>query len=379
MKIVVAPDSFKGSLSAQAAGMAIKRGIEKVLPKSDVIVVPMADGGEGTLQCLLDATQGRLIDTRVTNPIGKEITSSFGILGDGVTCVIEMAMASGLYLIDPQDRNPLLTTTYGLGELIKAALDHGCRHFIVGIGGSATNDGGAGMLQALGIDLLDIKNKPIGFGGGELQRLHKIDTDRIDPRLADSTFVVACDVNNPFVGPQGASHVFGPQKGATPTMVKRLDDNLRHFADQIEAFTRVTLHDVPGTGAAGGLAGAFLAFLNGKLKSGIDIVIEMTQLEKEINGADLVITGEGQIDYQTINGKTPYGVAQVAKKHGVPTIVLAGSIGEGVEQLYDHGITALVSIVNKPMPLEEAMAQTPDLLSHTAEQVIRIYTSSNGV
>jgi glycerate kinase len=302
MKIVIAPDSFKGSLTAKEVGMAIKKGIEKALFESDVIVMPMADGGEGTLQCLIDATGGQMIHAVVKNPIGADISAALGILGDGVTCVIEMATASGLYLIDENQRNPLVTTTYGVGQLIKAGLDRGCRRFILGLGGSATNDGGAGMLQALGFDLLDQAGNPIGFGGGELSKIAKIGTERIDPRLAESAFIIACDVENPFVGPNGASHVFGPQKGATPDMVKQLDDNLRRFADLIEQTIGIAIHDIPGTGAAGGLSGALLAFLRGTLRSGIEIVTETTQLETQIKDADLVITGEGQVDFQTAQG-----------------------------------------------------------------------------
>lgn len=375
MKIVVAPDSFKGSLTALDVGLAIKEGLLKGDPHSNVKVIPMADGGEGTLQCLIDATGGTLIFTRIKNPIGKEIESHFGILGDGTTCVIELAMASGLYLIDATERNPLKTTTYGFGQLIKAGLDHGCRKFILCVGGSATNDAGAGMLQALGFELLDQEGKPIGFGGGEVGRIHQISMDHVDPRLQESSFTIACDVDNPFVGIEGASHVFGPQKGATPEMVEILDHNLTHFADIIESKYMIRIHDVPGSGAAGGLAGALLAFLNGKLESGVKIVSEITQLEKEIQAANLVITGEGQIDFQTAHGKTPYGVAMIAKQHHVPVIALAGSLGQGIENLYEHGFTAIMSIINQPMNLQTAMEKTSELLVQSAEQVIRIYKS----
>lgn len=379
MKIVIAPDSFKGSLTAKEVGMAIKTGIEKALFESDIIVMPMADGGEGTLQCLIDATGGQMIHAVVKNPIGDDISADLGVLGDGVTCVIEMATASGLYLIDESQRNPLVTTTYGVGQLIKAGLDRGCRRFILGLGGSATNDGGAGMLQALGYDLLDDAGNPIAFGGGELGRIAKIGTERVDPRLAECEFIIACDVENPFVGPNGASHVFGPQKGATPEMVKLLDDNLRRFADLIAQSIGIAIHDIPGTGAAGGISGALLAFLGGKLRSGIEIVTETTQLESRIIGADLVITGEGQVDFQTAQGKTPCGVAKLAKKHGVPVIVLAGSIGRGIEDLYEHGVTAVVSIINRPMALAEAMENTAELLEQAAEQIIRIYSIKGGL
>ncbi|NRR21668.1 glycerate kinase [Brevibacillus sp. MS2.2] len=374
MKIVIAPDSFKGSLTAKQVGEAIRSGVHRVLPHSELIVKPMADGGEGTMQCLVDATNGRILTTTVKNPLGEDISAEFGILGDGVTCVIELAAASGLYLISTAERNPLVTTTYGFGQLITAGLDQGCRKFILGLGGSATNDGGAGMLQALGYTLLDQDDLPLSFGGGELSRLSRIDTSQVDKRLADCHFVIACDVTNPFVGPNGASQVFGPQKGATPEMVLQLDDSLRHFADLIKKTRDFAIHDLPGTGAAGGVAGALLAFLNGQLRSGIDFVIETNGLAEAMDKASLVITGEGQVDFQTAQGKTPCGVAQVAQRYGIPVIVLAGSIGEGIDVLYEKGVSAVVSITNRPMTLDQSMREAASLLEQTAEQVMRIYS-----
>ncbi|MED1948506.1 MULTISPECIES: glycerate kinase [Brevibacillus] len=374
MKIVIAPDSFKGCLTAKQVGEAIRSGIQRALPQSELIVKPMADGGEGTMQCLVDATDGRILTATVKNPLGQDICAEFGILGDGVTCVIEMAAASGLYLISTEERNPFVTTTYGFGQLITAGLDKGCRKFILGLGGSATNDGGAGMLQALGYVLLDQDDQPLSFGGGELSRLSRIDTSQVDKRLADCHFVIACDVTNPFVGPNGASHVFGPQKGATPEMVLQLDDHLRHFADLLEKTRGIAIHDLPGTGAAGGVAGALLAFLNGQLRSGIEIVIETTGLAEAMDKANLVITGEGQVDFQTAQGKTPCGVAQVAQRYGIPVIVLAGSIGNGIDTLYEKGVSAVVSITNKPMTLDQSMREAASLLEQTAEQVMRIYS-----
>jgi glycerate kinase len=378
MKIVIAPDSFKGSLTAKQVGEAIRAGVQNALPDCEIIIKPMADGGEGTLQCLVDATDGKLLRTTVKNPLGNEITAEFGILGDGVTCVIEMAAASGLYLIEAHKRNPLRTTTYGFGQMIRAGLDLGCRRFILGLGGSATNDGGAGMLQALGFTFLDQDEQPLSFGGGELAKLRRIDTSHADPRLDECQFIIACDVANPFVGPNGASHVFGPQKGATPEMVEQLDANLRHFANLIETTLGIAIHDLPGTGAAGGVAGALLAFLRGQLQSGIQIVRETTRLAEAMKGADLVITGEGQVDFQTAQGKTPCGVAQLAKQFGIPVIVLAGSIGPGIEALYPEGITSVVSIANKPLTLEQSMAQAAELLEQTAEQIMRIYAIKGG-
>lgn len=379
MKIVIAPDSFKGSLTAKQVAEAIRTGILKVLPDSDVVIKPMADGGEGTLQCLVDATDGKVLHATVKNPLGHDIIAPFGILGDGSTCVIEMAAASGLYLIPEEARNPLHTTTYGFGQLIRAGLDVGCRRFILGLGGSATNDGGAGMLQALGVMLLDSDGQPLAFGGGELSRVSRIDLSQADPRLTECQFIIACDVANPFVGPGGASHVFGPQKGATPEMVRQLDANLRHFADLIEVTRGIAIHDLPGTGAAGGVAGALLAFLDGQLQSGIQIVIETTGLAKALEGAALVFTGEGQVDFQTAQGKTPCGVARLAKQSGIPVIVLAGSIGTGIDTLYQEGVSAVLSIVSRPMPLEESMLQAAALLEMTAEQVMRIYAIKDGL
>ncbi|MED4754342.1 glycerate kinase [Brevibacillus choshinensis] len=375
MKIVIAPDSFKGSLTAKQVAVAIRAGVLKALPNSEIVIKPMADGGEGTLQCLVDATDGKLLQASVKNPLGRDITAEFGILGDGVTCVIEMAAASGLYLIAAEERNPHFTTTYGFGQLILAGLDLGCRRFILGIGGSATNDGGAGMLQALGFQLLDQDDQPLSYGGGELSKLRRIDRSHADARLEDCQFIIACDVTNPFVGPNGASYVFGPQKGATTDMISRLDDNLRHFADLIHTTEGIAIHDLPGTGAAGGVAGALLAFLHGHLQSGIKIVRETTRLAEAMAGADLVLTGEGQVDFQTAQGKTPCGVAQLARQYGIPVIVLAGSVGEGIDSLYPEGVTAILSITNKPMSLEQSMLQTAKLLEQSAEQVVRIFAS----
>ncbi|GIP40523.1 glycerate kinase [Paenibacillus sp. J31TS4] len=372
MNIVIAPDSFKGSLSALGVGRALEKGIKRAIPESVTKIIPMADGGEGTMDCLIEATGGRFVGAQVQGPLGRPIESGFGLLGDGETCVIEMAMSSGLYLIGRHERNPLRTTTYGFGQLIRTALDEGCRNFILALGGSATNDGGAGMLQALGVELLDEAGQPLGYGGGELARLAAIRKDGLDPRLAESRFTVACDVDNPLVGPHGASAVFGPQKGATPEMVAELDRCLRRFADLTERETGVAIHDLPGAGAAGGLSGGIVAYLNGELESGVAIVGRTAGLEEAVRTADLVITGEGQVDFQTARGKTPWGVTRTAQAHGVPVIVVAGSVGTGIEALYEHGVTAVFSIVNRPMTLEEAMEKTEPLLEAAAEQLIRI-------
>jgi glycerate kinase len=373
VKVVIAPDSFKGSLSAFDAALAIETGIKKVRPEARTVLVPVADGGEGTMESLVAATRGRKVQVTVTGPLNTPVDAAYGILGDNVTCVIEMASASGLYLVPAEKRNPLVTTTYGTGELIRQALDDGCRRFILGIGGSATNDGGIGMLQALGMKLLDAEGHQVGFGGGELERIEVIDDSGFDPRIREAEFLIASDVQNPLIGPDGASHVFGPQKGATAEMAERLDQSLRAWADLVKSKTGIRLHQRAGAGAAGGIGGAFQAFFPSSMRRGIDIVIEYTQLDKHLQDADLVLTGEGQIDFQTASGKTPMGVAQVAQKRGIPVFVLAGSIGRGIDTLYQYGIHSIHSILNAPMSLQEAMERAPELLTQTAEQVFRTY------
>lgn len=373
VKIVIAPDSFKGSLSALEAAKAIEKGVKKARPDAETVLVPVADGGEGTLDSLVSATDGRKVQVNVKGPLLKTVQAEYGVLGDEKTCVIEMASASGLCLIEPSQLNPFITTTYGTGELIKKALDNGFRKFILAIGGSATNDGGAGMLQALGVKLLDADGQSIRFGGGALRELAQIDASEFDTRIAESEFLIASDVQNPLVGRHGASYVFGPQKGATLEMVEQLDQNLEHYADLVEKLTGIRLHEMPGAGAAGGIGGAFQAFFPSEMRRGIDIVVEYTGLKEKLIGAECVFTGEGQIDFQTASGKTPMGVAQEAKKHGIPVFALAGSIGQGIDILYEHGITSVHSIVNGPMALEEAMNRGAELLERTAEQVIRTY------
>jgi glycerate 2-kinase len=373
LKIVIAPDSFKGSLSALEAAKAIEKGVKKARPDAETVLVPVADGGEGTLDSLVSATDGRKVQVNVKGPLLKTVQAEYGVLGDEKTCVIEMASASGLCLIEPSQLNPFITTTYGTGELIKKALDNGFRKFILAIGGSATNDGGAGMLQALGVKLLDADGQSIRFGGGALRELAQIDASEFDMRVAESEFLIASDVQNPLVGRHGASYVFGPQKGATLEMVEQLDQNLEHYAGLVEKLTGIRLHEMPGAGAAGGIGGAFQAFFPSEMSRGIDVVVEYTGLKEKLIGAECVFTGEGQIDFQTASGKTPMGVAQEAKKHGIPVFALAGSIGQGIDILYEHGITSVHSIVNGPMALEEAMNRGAELLERTAEQVIRTY------
>ncbi|CAN7611636.1 glycerate kinase [Paenibacillus sp. LjRoot153] len=373
MKIVIAPDSFKGSLSSEEAAKAIRDGILRAMPAAETVLIPMADGGEGTVDSLVQATQGSKISVPVQGPLQEEVTGMYGVLGDGVTCVIEMASASGLVLIPTEHRNPMLATTYGTGQLIRHALDHGYRSFILALGGSATNDGGSGMLQALGLRLLDAEGSEIGAGGQALSHLIHIDASKWDERISESQFIIASDVTNPFIGPQGASYVFGPQKGATPEMVKALDGALTHWADLMAAHTGIAVHHLPGAGAAGGLGGAFQAFFPASTKRGIDVVIELTKLNEHLQDAHLVITGEGQSDAQTASGKAPMGIAQAAAKLGVPVIVLSGSVGQGIEKLYEYGMTSIHSIVNGPMTLQEAMSRTPELLAQKAEQVMRTF------
>ncbi|MEH7334615.1 glycerate kinase [Neobacillus drentensis] len=373
MKIVIAPDSYKGSLSAVEVARSIEKGIQNAFPDAHTLCLPVADGGEGTLDTLVAATDGQKISVLVTGPLGQKVEAEYGILGDRKTCVIEMAKASGIPLISREELNPLQATTFGTGELIKQALDDGFTSFILALGGSATNDGGAGMLQALGLSLLDEQGNQISTGGAELAKIRSIDLSEFDKRISNCQFLIASDVENPLIGPLGASHVFGPQKGATPEMVRILDVCLTQWADEVEKVTGVHLHDLPGAGAAGGIGGAFQAFFPCRMKRGIDVVIEYTGLQDALIGADLVITGEGQVDFQTASGKTPMGVAQAALLNNIPTVILAGSVGKGIDVLYQYGIVSVHSIINKPMELKEAMETAGELLENAAEQVIRSF------
>ncbi|MFY9413938.1 MAG: glycerate kinase [Tepidanaerobacteraceae bacterium] len=379
MMIVVAPDSFKGSLSSIQAANAIEKGIigaaQTCREPVEVIKVPIADGGEGTVEAIITANKGEIVKTRVLDPLGREIDSFFGILPDN-SAVIEMAAASGLNLLGDDERNPMKTTTYGTGQLIKEALDYGCKRIIIGIGGSATNDGGVGMAQALGVSFLDEEGNQIAFGGGELSKISKIDVSLLDPRIKDTVITIASDVKNPLCGPNGASAVYGPQKGATPEMVETLDRNLKHLAKTIHEQLNIDILNVPGSGAAGGLGAGLMAFLGAKFCLGIKLVTELARLEEKIQRADLVVTGEGSTDYQTLFGKVPHGIADIAKKYSKPVICISGSLGKGYEQLYNEGIDAFFSIVNRPMSLEEAMNNAEVLLEQTAKNVIKVYLRS---
>ncbi|SMY17250.1 glycerate kinase [Photobacterium aquimaris] len=373
MKIIIAPDSYKESLTAMEVATAIETGFRQLIPTAEYIKLPMADGGEGTVQSLIDATNGTIIQHSVTGPLGKQVQGFFGIMGDGKTAVIEMAAASGLHLVSPQLRNPLLTTSYGTGELILAALDHGVEHIIVGIGGSATNDGGIGMAQALGVQLLDSNGQPLGFGGQALAQLATIDTSHIDPRLATIKLEVACDVDNPLCGQKGASQVFGPQKGATPAMVAELDQNLAHYAAIMKRDLAIDVKHMAGAGAAGGMGAALLGLFNAQLRSGIEIVIDAVNLETIVKDADLVITGEGRIDSQTIHGKTPIGVARAAKKFNKPVIGIAGCLSQDCGVVHQHGIDVVFSIVPAAMNLEQAFKDAAINVELTARNVAAMY------
>ena len=370
--IVLAPDSFKESMTAKEACIAMEKGIKKVNSNISCIHVPMADGGEGTMQSLVDATNGKIHSLEVIGPLGNKVKAQYGILGDGEIGILEMASASGIHLVHPEKRNPLLTTTYGTGELIKACLDHGVKKLLIGIGGSATNDGGAGVIQALGGKLLDKQGDELAFGGGDLGKLSTIDLSNFDPRLKDVVIEVACDVSNPLCGESGASNVYGPQKGATREMVSVLDDNLRHYADIIKKELDKDVLDVPGAGAAGGLGAGLMAFLNGNLKKGIEMVIEYAGLEEKVKDADMVWTGEGSIDFQTQYGKTPLGVATIAKKHNKPVIALAGRVGDGIEVLHESGIDSIFGITKGATSLEEALVKGQENIEKTSENIIRL-------
>ena len=373
MKIIIAPDSYKESLTAMEVATAIEAGFRQVMPTAEYIKLPMADGGEGTVQSLVDASNGTIIEHQVTGPLGEQVPAFFGIMGDDKTAVIEMAAASGLHLVSPNLRNPMLTTSYGTGELILAALDHGVDHIIVGIGGSATNDGGIGMAQALGVQLLDNKGQALGFGGQALAQLASIDITTVDPRLAHIKLDVACDVDNPLCGKKGASHIFGPQKGATPAMVAELDQHLAHYAAIIKRDLAIDVKDMAGAGAAGGMGAALLGLFNAQLRSGIEIVIDAVHLGDIIKDADLVITGEGRIDSQTIHGKTPIGVARTAKKYHKPVIGIAGCLSQDYGVVYDHGIDAVFSVVPAAMSLEHAFNNAAVNVELTARNIAAIY------
>ena len=379
MKVVIAPQSFKGSISALDAARAMEEGVLRVVPDAGTVLVPVADGGDGTLETLVDATGGEVRSTTVTGPIGKPVTAKWGALGDGQTAVVEMARTSGLALLSPAERDPLHATTYGLGEVLREALDAGFRSFIVGIGGSATNDGGAGMAQALGVRLLDEAGRDLPPGGAALAGLRRVDVSGLDERVAEARFSVACDVSNPLTGPEGASAVYGPQKGATPDLVEQLDAALKNFAKVVERDTGTSIDAVRGSGAAGGLGGGMMAFLGGSLRAGVDIVLDHVGLDEKLEGADLVITGEGRIDFQTVYDKAPIGVARRAKRRGIPVLAVCGSLGKGFEDVHAEGIDAAVSILTAPMTLDEASARAGELIADAVAEAMRSMKAGSAV
>lgn len=374
MKIIIAIDSFKGSLSSIEASEAITSGMRAVDPDAEIVTLPLADGGEGTVAAFIQATGGKEITTNVTGPLGKKVEAVYGILTDEKTAVIEVAAACGLPLLAPEQQNPMVTTTHGVGELILSAIDRGCRNFIIGLGGSATTDAGVGMLQALGFRFLDNRNKDVGFGGKALRDIASIDTRQANPRLEACTFQLACDVTNPLYGSHGAATIFGPQKGASKSEINMLDQGLKHFAHVAWKELGKEIHALEGAGAAGGLGAAFSGFLDAELQSGSELIIEAIHLEDHLKNADLVITGEGKLDSQTAMGKGPIGVAKIAAKHHVPVIALAGAVTEEAAKLNELGITAFFPILSAPMSINEAMnpKTTYNHLKVTAGQILRL-------
>ncbi len=372
MKIVIAPQAFKGSLSALNVANAVQEGIRRIFPDAQILICPVADGGDGTLETLVESSGGKIMEANVTDPIGKPIAAQWGAMGDGNTAVIEMARTSGLALLTLEERDPLNATTYGLGEIIVSALNRGFRKFIVGIGGSATNDAGAGMAQALGIKLIDREGRNVPFGGAALQNLSSIETSSLDQRVLESNFQIACDVNNPLTGPEGASAVYGPQKGATEENVRQLDSALGVFAEVAKRDLGKDISNLEGAGAAGGLGAGMIAFIEGHLRAGVDIVLDTVNLAEKLEYADLVITGEGSIDFQTVYNKAPIGVARMAKERGIPTIGISGMLGENYQIVHDHGIDAALSITNGPISLEKALRNAPSLISEAVEESLRL-------
>lgn len=376
MKVVIAPDSFKESLTAKQVCDAIQAGLARVWHDAKFVAIPVADGGEGTVQSLVDATQGRLVEVKVMGPQGKRVEAFYGMLGDNQTAVIEMAAASGLHHVPVAQRDPKLTTSFGTGELIRHALDQGVTKLIIGLGGSATNDGGVGMLAALGARFTNADGDPIQLTGGGLRELTHIDLQDFDPRLQNCDILVACDVNNPLCGDKGASAVFGPQKGATPEDVQLLDGALRQFGLLTEKVTGKMVLESAGAGAAGGMGAALLAYTQARLRPGIEIVLETVQLAHQVSDADLVITGEGRIDSQTVHGKTPMGGAKVAKRFDVPVLALCGCTGDNYQAVYQCGIDAVFAAVPRAMSLEDALKESDFNLADLAENVARLWVLS---
>ena len=373
LRIVIAPQAFKQSIGARAAAIAIQTGVLQAVPDAETVLIPVADGGDGTLAALIDTTGGRYFTAQVTGPLGDTVSAQWGVMGDGQTAVIEMALASGLALIPDHRRDPRTATTYGTGQLMRAALDAGYTNLIIGLGGSATNDGGTGMAAALGARFLDSAGNPLPPGGAALAQLASIDTSNLRAGLAEVTIVGATDVTNPLCGDTGASAIFGPQKGATPEIVRELDGCLANLANVIESDLGLQVADTPGAGAAGGLGAGLIAFANCDLRSGIDMVCDALDFDASAADADLVITGEGRADRSTAFDKAPVGIARRSRALGVPTLLLAGSLGEGYDALYQHGIDAIMPIAEEPTTLETSLQNGAELLERAAERAVRLY------
>ena len=378
MKIVIAPQGFKAGISGLEAAQAIARGVAAVAPRAETVLAPVADGGDGTLHALVDATGGQVFTSTVTGPLGQPLEARWGVMGDGGTAVIEMALASGLALVPQRRRNPRITTTAGTGEIMKEALERGYTRIIVGLGGSATNDGGAGFATALGARFLDSGGRSLTPGGSALIRLDRIEHSGLHPRLANATVIAATDVTNPLCGPDGASAIFGPQKGANPDMVRELDAALANYARVVSRDMGRDVLDQPGAGAAGGLGAGLMAFAGATLQSGIDMVCEVLNFDEMLRDADLVITGEGRADRSTIFNKAPAGVARHAQAHGVPTLLLAGSLGPGYEELYDHSLAAVICIADRPMSFEQSLSRSAELLESAARNATRLFLAGRG-
>ncbi|MBN1760802.1 MAG: glycerate kinase [Chitinispirillaceae bacterium] len=372
MNILLAPDSFKGSLSAVNALKAMRTGIQRVSKNITTIDLPLADGGEGFVDVLVTPCKGKVLRKQVTGPLGKPVTARFGLIDNGNTAVIEMAEAAGLPLVNVRQRDPLRATTYGVGELILAAVKNGCSTIIIGAGGSATVDGGVGLLQALGVEFFDTNGKPVGRGGKELLKICSMNIEALD-RFTDISFVVAADVTNPLCGRTGAARVYGPQKGADPETVNLLDTGLRHFARVIRQCYKKDTLTIPGGGAAGGMAAGLHAFLNADIVSGVDMVLGKSGFEEKLKGCDLVITGEGRTDIQTRNGKAPLGVARRARNQGIPVVCISGSLGRNIDKLYNEGFSAFFSLCSGPIDESAALADAPRLLAQAAGNVVRLY------
>lgn len=376
MKVVIAMDSFKGTYSSLEVAQFISKGIYKVYPDAELNTIAVADGGEGTTKVLVDSLCGRMVEMTVQNPVGKPIKAAYGILPDS-TAVIEMSAASGLTLLSPQEYNPLITSTYGAGQMIMDAIEKGCPKIIIGLGGSATNDGGVGMASALGVRFLDKSGNDLAPGGAALKLLDRIDVSGLSPKVRSTQFLVACDVENTLCGSNGASAVFGPQKGADNEMVRELDSCLRHYGDKILQTLCIPVAEVPGAGAAGGMGAGLIAFCNAKLIKGVDLILDYLEFDRRVQQADIVITGEGRLDAQTIYGKVPVGIAKRAKMHSKPVYAIAGFLGEGAQAVYDHGIDAVISAIVAPMSLGEAIQKSPQAIENAAENLMRIIRSAS--